>query len=178
MEKLSSAKDGSISLFEEIAIDISAKVANILMDFDLKKYTEDERINYLFTYSTELLLEIYSSLIIEKNTSINENNLFPSLLSYLDKMTPPNHRGLIDWTNIVMNRCKLYRQMTSYDNNTYGQYFTKLCQHELDNGTIYTYESLKNIPMTSYDDKFNHFYETISKTNIMYDIKNRLKNYL
>ena len=32
--------------------------------------------------------------------------------------------------------------------------------------------------MTSYDDKFNHFYETISKTNIMYDIKNRLKNYL
>lgn len=171
-------KEASTIPLEELALKISSKVANIFMNFDLRSLTEDERIDYLYMYSTELLLGIYSNLIVEKNTSVNENNLFPSLLSYLEKMTPPNHRDLIDWTNVVMNRCKLYRQMINLDKDKFGVCFAKLCQHEINNGTIYTYESIKNIPMTSYDDKLNYFYEEILKTNIINDVRNKIKNYL
>lgn len=178
LEKLAPPKEASTIPFEELVLKISSKVANIFMDFNLRNLTEDERIVYLYMYSTELLLDIYSNLIIEKNTSVNENHLFPSLLSYLEKMTPPNHRGLIDWTNVVMNRCKLYRQMINLDKDKHGVYFTKLCQHEINNGTIYTYESIENIPMTSYDDKLNYFYEEILKTNIINDVRNKIKNYL
>lgn len=178
LEKLAPPKEASTIPFEELVLKISSKVANIFMNFNLRNSTEDERIDYLYMYSTELLLGIYSNLIIDKNTSFNENNLFPSLLSYLEKMTPPNHRGLIDWTNVVMNRCKLYRQMINLDKDKYGVYFTKLCQHEINNGTIYTYESIENIPMTSYDDKLNYFYEEILKTNIINDVRNKIKNFL
>lgn len=178
LEKLAPPKEASTIPFEELVLKISSKVANIFMDFNLRNLTEDERIVYLYMYSTELLLDIYSNLIIEKNTSVNENHLFPSLLSYLEKMTPPNHRDLIDWTNVVMNRCKLYRQMINLDKDKYGVCFTKLCQHEINNGTIYTYESIENIPMTSYDDKLNYFYEEILKTNIINDVRNKIKNYL
>ena len=178
LEKLAPPKEASIIPFEELVLKISSKVANIFMDFNLRNLTEDGRMDYLYMYSTELLLGIYSNLIIEKNTSANENNLFPSLLSYLEKMTPPNHRGLIDWTNVVMNRCKLYRQMINLDKDKHGVYFTKLCQHEINNGTIYTYESIENIPTTSYDDKLNYFYEEILKTNIINDVRNKIKNYL
>ena len=178
LEKLAPLQKVPTILFEELALKISAKVANIFINFNLKNLTEEERINYLYMYSTELLLGIYSNLIIERNTSINENNLFSSLLSYLEKMTPHNHRGLIDWTNVIMSRCKLYRQMVNIDKDKYGMYFTKLCQHEINNGTIYTYESIKNIPMTSYDNKLNNFYEEILKTSIIDDIKIKLKNYI
>ena len=178
LKKLEPLKELPILSLEEIALKISAKVANTFMNFDLKSLTEDERIDYLYMYSTELLLGIYSNLIVEKNTSVNENNLFPILLAYLEKMTPPNHRGLIDWTNVVMSRCKIYRQMVNLDKDIYSTYFAKLCQHEINNGTIYTYESIENIPLTSYDNKLNHFYEEISKTNILSDVGNKIKNYL
>lgn len=178
LEKLAPPKEVPTIPFEELALEISAKVANTFMNFDLRSLTEDERIDYLYMYSTELLLGIYSNLIVEKNTSVNENNLFPSLLSYLEKMTPPNHRGLIDWTNVVMSRCKLYRQMINFDKDKYGMYFTKLCQHEINNGTIYTYETIENIPMTSYNHMLDNFYTEILKTNIIDDIKNKLKYHI
>ena len=178
LKKLEPLKEIPTLPLEEFALKISAKVANTFMKFNLKNLTEDERLDYLYMYSTELLLCIYSNLIVERNTSANENNLFPIFLAYLEKMTPPNHRSLIDWTNVVMSRCKIYRQMVNLDKNTYSLYFTKLCQHEIINGTIYTYESIENIPTTSYDSKLNRFYEEVTKTNIIYDIKNRLKSYL
>jgi hypothetical protein len=178
LKKLGTAKELSSLSIEEIALKISAKVAKTFMNFDLKNLTEDERVDYLYMYSTELLLGIYSNLVIKKNTSANENNLFPILLAYFEKMTPPNHIGLIDWTNVVMNRCKLYRQMANLDKDTYCTYFVKLCQHEINNGTIYTYKSIKNIPLTSYDNKLNSFYKEISKTNILSDVENKIKNYL
>ena len=178
LKKLEPLKEIPTLPLEEFALKISAKVANTFMKFNLKNLTEDERLDYLYMYSTELLLCIYSNLIVESNTSANENNLFPIFLAYLEKMTPPNHRSLIDWTNVVMSRCKIYRQMVNLDKNTYSLYFTKLCQHEIINGTIYTYESIENIPTTSYDSKLNRFYEEVTKTNIIYDIKNRLKSYL
>lgn len=178
LKKLEPLKEIPTLPLEEIALKISAKVANTFINFDLKSLTEDERIDYLYMYSTELLLGIYSNLIVEKNTSVNENNLFPILLAYLEKMTPPNHRGLIDWTNVVVSRCKIYRQMVDLDKDIYSTYFAKLCQHEINNGTIYTYESIENIPQTSYDNKLNHFYEEISKTNILSDVENKIKNYL
>ncbi|MBQ8848022.1 MAG: hypothetical protein IJ003_03675 [Candidatus Gastranaerophilales bacterium] len=178
LKKLEPLKEIPTLPLEEFALKISAKVANTFIKFNLKNLTEDERLDYLYMYSTELLLCIYSNLIVERNTSANENNLFPIFLAYLEKMTPPNHRNLIDWTNVVMSRCKIYRQMVNLDKDTYSLYFTKLCQHEIINGTIYTYESIENIPTTSYDSKLNRFYEEITKTNIIYDIKNKLKSYL
>lgn len=178
LKKLEPVKAFPTLPLEELVLKISANVANAFMNFDLKKLTEDERINYLYMYSTELLLSIYSNLIIKKNISANENNLFPVLSAYFEKMTPPKHRGLIDWANVVMNRCKLYRQMANFDKDTYGTYFAKLCQHEINNGTIYTYESIENIPLTSYDNKLNNFYEEISKTSVVSDVENKIKNYL
>ena len=68
--------------------------------------------------------------------------------------------------------------MINLDKNAYSIYFAKICQHEINNGTIYTYESIENIPATSYDSKLNHFYKEITKTNIIDDIKNELKSYL
>ena len=68
--------------------------------------------------------------------------------------------------------------MANLDKDIYSAYFAKLCQHEINNGTIYTYESIENIPLTSYDNKLNHFYEEISKTNILSDVENKIKNYL
>lgn len=59
--------------------------------------------------------------------------------------------------------------MINLDKDKYGVCFTKLCQHEINNGTIYTYESIENIPMTSYDDKLNYFYEEILKIKIIYE---------
>ncbi len=178
LRKLEPSEELPILQLKKIALKISAEVLNIFMNFDLKNLTKDERVDYLYMYSTELLLCIYSNLIIERNTSVNENNLFPLFLAYLEKMTPPNHRNLIDWTNVVMNRCKIYRQMVKLDIDTYSLYFTKLCQHEINNGTIYTYESIENIPTISYDSKLNLFYKKITKTNITDDIKNKLQNYL
>ena len=64
-------------------------------------------------------MSIYSNIIVRKNTSVNENEVFPLLLAYLEKMTPPNHRGLIDWTNIIMSRSKIYREMMNYNKSDY-----------------------------------------------------------
>ena len=164
--------------FEELALDISAKVANTLYNFDLSDLTEDERLYYLFIYSTELLIGIYSNVIVRKNTSVNENELFPLFMAYLEKITPPNHRGLVDWTNVVMSRSKIYRQMMHYNKTDYSTTFTKLCQHEIENGTFYTYESVDNIPTTSYKDKLNMFYTEIEKTNIIKDITKIIENSL
>ena len=178
LKKLEPVKKLPKLSFEEIALKISSKVANVFLNLDLKNLTKDERMDYLYMYSTELLLGIYSTLVVERNTSANENNLFPIFLAYLEKMTPSNHKGLIDWTNLVLSRCKIYRQMINLDKNAYSIYFAKICQHEINNGTIYTYESIENIPATSYDSKLNHFYKEITKTNIIDDIKNELKSYL
>ena len=164
--------------FERYALSISAKVAQVFSKFNLKDLSEDEKIYYLFVYSTEFLLEIYSTIIINKNTSINENRIFPSLICYLEKITPPNHKGLIDWSNVIFSRCKMYRQMQNIDSDLYSSNFAKICQHELDNQTIYTYETLDNVPLIIYDDKLNSFYLEVTKTGIKEELSQKIIKHL
>lgn len=164
--------------FERYAISTSAKVAQVFSKFNLKDLSEDEKIYYLFVYSTEFLLEIYSTIIINKNTSINENGIFPSLICYLERITPPNHKGLIDWSNVIFSRCKMYRQMQNIDSDLYSSNFAKICQHELDNQTIYTYETLDNVPSIIYDDKLNSFYLEVLKTGIKEELSQKIIKYL
>ncbi len=68
--------------------------------------------------------------------------------------------------------------MMHYSKTDYSTTFTKLCQHEIENGTFYTYESVDNIPTTSYKDKLNMFYTEIEKTNIIKDITKIIENSL
>lgn len=68
LKKLEPLKEIPTLPLEEIALKISAKVANTFINFDLKSLTEDERIDYLYMYFYMNCCYAYNSnLIVEKN---------------------------------------------------------------------------------------------------------------